>query len=538
MLCYEQMAIPLAVIPIFANVGTAILPAVVAQLTNVIAPLLRPRELVRMIRRRPLAALAGVVIVAVGVWGIMWLAEPPAAQARADQFRPALGIEWARVARDYLEAKRNAPATLPADAGATTTRRSESAVVFRHDFTRCGHDGGPAPVGLKPRWRFTSEPGTMFLSSPTVFGDKVFFASCVIDFTGNYGAVFCMDARRGGRPIWEFSQIDGVDCKPFFSSPAITADGKYLVIGQGLHADKDAHLICLNAETGKLHWKIKTPLHIEGSPAIWKDMVVAGAGAIEGENRKPLPGTDPGFVLAVRISDGRQLWKYAVNDPESSPAIGPDGTVYIGSGFQGNAVVALRGGTDEELRAAGADRLLWKAPMPYPITGAVTLAGDMVIVGGGNGDYVFADRNPAGVVAALDARTGVLKWRKSMPDAVLGAVAVANGRAVCPVRNGQVMMLNVADGSEIWSRAVNGSNPVLAACAYAGDYVYAVSRDGCLVVFSAADGTVLERHSINDASVPATQGLCVSSPTIAGGHLYVGSETGGLRCFAGGKTNP
>jgi len=536
MMLYEQVAIPLAVIPIFANVGTAILPAVIAQLTNVIVPLLRPRELLRIVRRRPLASLSVVVGVVAVVAAIMWLAEG-GPQARADQPQLTLGIDWARVAKEYIESRRNAPTTAPAMATGAATRRNDQPVVFRYDYTRCGHDGGPVPLALKSRWRFTSEPGTMFLSSPTVCGDRVYVASCVMDFTGPYGAVFCLDAQRG-RPIWEFSKLDGADCKPFFSSPAVTADGKYVVIGQGLHADKDAHLICLVAQTGKLHWKIKTPLHIEGSPAIWGDVVVAGAGAVEGENRKPLPGTDPGFVFAVRISDGKQLWKYAVNDPESSPAIGPDGTVYIGSGFQGNAVVALRNGTDEQLKAAGLERLVWKAPMPYPITGAVTLYGDAVIVGGGNGDYVFADRNPAGVVAALDARTGAVRWQKPMPDSVLGAIAVANGRAVCPVRNGHVTVLNVADGSVIWSAAVNGNNPVLAACALAGEYVYAVSRDGYMVVFNAADGTVVERHGINDPSAPATEGLCVSSPVVAGGHVYVGSENGGLRCFAGGKNIP
>ena len=51
------------------------------------------------------------------------------------------------------------------------------------------------------------------------------------------------------------------------------ADGKYLVIGQGLHDDVDCSLLCFRASDGKLHWSIETRLHIESSPAIFEDLV-------------------------------------------------------------------------------------------------------------------------------------------------------------------------------------------------------------------------------------------------------------------------
>ena len=100
--------------------------------------------------------------------------------------------------------------------------------------------------------------------------------------------------------------------------------------------------------------------------------------------------------------------------------------------------VALRTGSDEELKSKGWSRELWRTTVPYPATGAVTLAGDLVIVGGGNSDFVFADRNPAGIVVALDAKNGQKRWEKPMPDAVLGAVATKDGVLVCPVRDGTV----------------------------------------------------------------------------------------------------
>ena len=87
----------------------------------------------------------------------------------------------------------------------------------------------------------------------------------------------------------------------------------------------------------------------------------------------------------MRISDGKELWKYDVADPESSPAIANDGSVYIGSGFNGNAVVAFRSESDDELKAKNLPRLIWKTQAPYPITGPVTLVDDYVVVGGETG---------------------------------------------------------------------------------------------------------------------------------------------------------
>jgi outer membrane protein assembly factor BamB len=104
----------------------------------------------------------------------------------------------------------------------------------------------------------------------------------------------CLDGETG-KPLWQTTEVKGegpqtqnsvfgnpAPLRPFFSSPAVTQDGKYLVIGQGLHEDRDCSLLCFDASTGQLRWAVKTPLHIESSPAIAGDVAVVGAGAVEG----------------------------------------------------------------------------------------------------------------------------------------------------------------------------------------------------------------------------------------------------------------
>ena len=123
------------------------------------------------------------------------------------------------------------------------------------------------------------------------------------------------------------------------------------------------------------------------------------------------------------------------------------------------------------------------------------------MVGGGNADYAYSSPEPAGVVLALNRRTGHVRWEREMDDAVLAPIAVSQEpgphgrtRAFCPVRNGEVVALDVHDGQVVWRQRISGKAPVLAGCAVAFPVVYAVSNDGYLAVLRAGDGTLLEKH--------------------------------------------
>jgi outer membrane protein assembly factor BamB len=378
---------------------------------------------------------------------------------------------------------------------------------------------------LAPRWHFRPD-GAMVLAAAAVANGRVFGASAFVDVAGNFGALFCVDAETGA-PVWQVEAIGGRDLKAIYSSPVITADGRSLIVGEGLHEDKDCALICLEAATGALRWRVPTPLHIESSPAVLGDLVVAGVGAIEPAGHAPTTGE--GFVLGVRISDGKELWRFPLVDVESSPAIAADGTVYVGSGIGGNAVVALRSEPDAAL--GGEARLMWKASAPYPVTGPITIDGDTIYAGSGRGDMVRGSSEPAGAVLALDRQTGATRWQTEFPDAVLGGVVAGAGKVICPVRNGELVALDVRDGSVLWRQRISGSASLLASPCLVGDQIYAVSSDGVLAVLALHDGAVVEKHLLNASGDPGRSRLSLSSPVVADGRVFVGSETGGLRCF-------
>lgn len=537
----------LAVVPIVVNAGAAMLPAILAAIGSFVAILFKPRELASLCRAKPWVPVLVVAIAATltaGLW--VWPARGPfgtdvgrrrAVASAPGEFGTVVNIDWTKIALARIQAMEQKGAgqgAVPAEDTGTAPTSSAEAFTFRAGPERLGCLGedlcGPMEKAWHyyPRWVDASgveheDTDAMVMSSPAYRDGRVYGASCLLDPPYNYGAVFCLDAVTGEQ-IWSLDSMDGKDIKGFFSSPALTADGRYLLIGQGLHPDSDCHLLCIDTETGEIHWALLVTLHIESSPAIDGDIVYVGCGAIEDPSTRQ-PVSHPGFVLAVRISDGQELWRYDVPDPESSPVV-VDGVLYIGSGFNGRAVVALDVETDQ------ADRLLWRTDTRYPITGAITLARDTVIAGGGNGDFVYRDPNPAGIVLALNKGSGEVRWSADVPDAVLGAVA-ATPSLVCPVASGEVMALDPATGEPQWATSISGSAPVLAACAVAGQSVYAVSQDGYLARLDLASGEVLEKQYINSTERPGAQGLSVSSPLVAHGRLYVGSETGGLRCYRG-----
>lgn len=524
----------LAVVPIIFNAGAALLPTIMAALTNLFSILFSPRALGQLLRRRwKLASAVTASLVLVSSVGIPLLRAAPSSRAAARAGGlPSGEIDWVKVAENLI-----AQESLHAVGEAPARERTASALTVPvNPPARGPQEAAPAPADegmaptarLKPLWSFQPEDG-LFLGTPAIVGKRIYVAANQTDLGGYTGLLASLDFDTG-KPIWQVTEIGKDALPPFFSSPAVTADGKYLVIGQGLHQDRNASLLCFEAATGKLHWAVKTPLHIESSPAILGDMAVVGAGAIEGSDGKPMG--DPGYVFAVRISDGQPLWKQAVNDPESSPAIDDGGIVYIGSGFNGKAVVALRSATDQELQAQKLDRVLWRTALDYPITAPVTLSGDLVIAAGGNGDMVHSNSSPQGLVVALNRASGQIAWQVKFDDSVLGRIVVHDGVLLAPLRTGEVAALAAADGRVLWRSRVSGTAPVLAGGAFANGVAYVVSSDGYLAAFAAATGKMLDKIYLNDQRKPGS-GLSLSSPQVVGGRIVVGSETGGLRAVLG-----
>lgn len=504
----------LGVVPIFVNAGAALLPAIIAGLTSFLAILANPRALAKLLRRRPLTSLSLLAAALLLSFTIPML-------LAATHPKDIHKTDWAAVARDLL--------------------RQQAATQHSNSL-------------LTPLWHHDLD-GSLPLATPRIIGHRLIVPTTTLDIVSKTGTLYALDLATG-KTLWKTDRLDETtDLKPFFSSPAPTPDGTKFIVGQGLHDDTDCPLLCVDVATGKILWSVPTPLHIESSPVVLHrpagDLAIVGVGAIEGSDRKPT-GTPPwhiGYVLCVDIATGAELWRHRLADPESSPALYHN-SVIIGSGFNGNAIVRLRtdptpptpsspatGPAPDFLATqpapSPASRELQRRDLPYPGVGNVTIAGNLALIGAGNGDYVFSDPQPAGLVVCFDAATMNQRWSTPLPDSVLGPISVFDQTVLAGCRNGEVFALSLPDGKILWRGKVSAAaipTPVLAGVATDGRLVFALAADGTLAIFDRITGQLLQRLLLADEAKPS-RGYTTATPVVYAGQLFICTETTGLNCY-------
>jgi outer membrane protein assembly factor BamB len=217
-------------------------------------------------------------------------------------------------------------------------------------------------------------------------------------------------------------------------------------------------------------------------------------------------GTGASELLAL-TPNGALKWRYAVGDwIESSPAIGPDGAIYIGS-------------ADNTLYAINPDGTLrWKYLTGGDIASAPTLAADGTVYAGSRDGILYA-LNP----------DGTLKWGFTTNALIDSSASLARDGTICfGSSDGHVYALR-PDGTEKWRYPAPGAPALLAV--YSSP---AVRDDGSVVIGTSnnkviclnADGTLRWETAVGD--------WVDSSPLVtADGTIYVGCQDKVLYCLNG-----
>jgi eukaryotic-like serine/threonine-protein kinase len=296
------------------------------------------------------------------------------------------------------------------------------------------------------------------IGTPWVADDRVYLGAIRDTGLQPTGAVVCLD-RASLKPLWTFD--DDGKMLHMFSSPVL-ANGR-LYIGEGMHANFDCHLYCLDAETGRKLWAHAAKSHIESTPVVVGDHVVFGAG-------------DDG-VVCIDASNGIGVWKLDRPAHVDTTPIVSDSAVFVGSGVSRRitaepAVYAIEAGTGQ---------VRWRTAMDLPVWATPTLSDSVLFVGLGNGRLLESPRppeTPAGALVALDASDGHERWRFRDCDAVFGQPAVNDRFVFVGSRDGKYYAIDRRTGSAAWK--VDCGSPVVAGPIWAGDTLVVAPSGGFL----------------------------------------------------------
>jgi outer membrane protein assembly factor BamB/subtilisin family serine protease len=326
----------------------------------------------------------------------------------------------------------------------------------------------------------------------------------------------------GGTLLWQAS------VGPTDSSPALGPDGTIYLFGA------DQSLYALSPD-GQEQWAFRA-----GGAILSASVAVA-------KDRTIYFGADDGNLYAL-APDGKEKWRFAADLPlRSSPAIGPDGTIYIGSGsepsesakvyavgpngmlkgrpfdVEGGVVsspalsknVLYVGSLDRRVYAVNLDGFYrqWRFRTGDVITSSPAIGADDTIYIGSEDGYLYAL-----------APDGKEKWRFQTNDKIVSSPAIGpDGTIYVGSLDGRLYAV-APDGKERWHFQTEG--PIYSSPAVAADgVVYVGSDDGNLYAIN-PDGTQRWRFKAN--------GEIRSSPVIGpDGRVYIASRDGMLYAIRG-----
>src|SRR6185369_6300843 len=318
------------------------------------------------------------------------------------------------------------------------------------------------------------------------------------------------------KPLWTYEAGDSIE-----SSAAIV--GGTVFVGS-----QKGELVALSLENGSVYWKFATGSPIgESSPAY-------GAGVV-------YIGDLGGWLNAINASDGKKVWAFKTNgEIKSSPVVLGD-RLLIGSYDENLYCLSTRNGS-----------VLWKFKTNGPVHSTPSIANGMAFIAGcdevfrairiSDGKEVFNVSSGSYTGASPALRDGAafygtfdnevlsvnldqkqIVWRYENPQRKFpyySSAAVTTSRVVVGGRDKLVHGISLA-GKGVWTFATRAR--VESSPAIAGGRVFVGSNDGRFYVLNLNTGAKLWEF---DAGAPLS-----ASPAIANARIVIGSQDGRLFCF-------
>jgi outer membrane protein assembly factor BamB len=429
---------------------------------------------------------------------------------------------------------------------------AEPWTTFRGDARRTGNpDNGPGPAAPKVLWVYRS--AEQYVASPVPFGPHLFVGG-LGGF--NVPALRALAVDPGAKERVAWSKSLPLLRRPLVSSPAVT-DG-VLVLGDGLHDADGGSLRCLRASDGRPLWQMDVSghlLHLEGSPTVADGRVYIGGGNggvyCVALNRATLDGKEMDLPAIQKLLDAKwaELEKQYEEDKKTKPdfAMMPsddklprptpvllwqqgkdrwhvdapvavaDGLVLAGSSFLDKEKAGDRALFALDAKT-GAQK--WRAPLKLNPWGGAAVAGKTVVVTGSSvGYYLNELKGAKGDVVALNLADGSEKWRKEMPGGAVACAALTADAAIVTATDGKVRAFRLEDGEQLWR--YDAKSPFFAPAALAGGVAYVADLKGVVHALDLKDGAVKWKLDLGADAAVKTPGGVYAGPVVQGGRLFV-----------------
>ena len=211
------------------------------------------------------------------------------------------------------------------------------------------------------------------------------------------------------------------------SSPALYHDT--LIVNRD--NEDNSCIIALDKNTGKTLWKKPREEHTS-----WSTPLI-----IERDGKAQAVVTATGKIRSYDVASGDVLWECGGLTRNVIPCpVADAGTVYCMSGYQGNALLAIRLGRTGDL--TGSDAIAWTHNKSTPYVPSPLLYNGKL--------YFFAVNN--GVLTCLDTKAGDPLFDAQKLEDLAGVYASplgAAGRVYLPGRNGVTVVLKQSDKLEV-----------------------------------------------------------------------------------------
>lgn len=369
---------------------------------------------------------------------------------------------------------------------------------YQGDVRNTGQSRFVGPHTANIKWISTVGPGSSIPTSPVIGPNGTIYAGFSGRSKDTHESIFALDPSDGSVKWRRDLARDHIK-----STPAVGSDGTVYMGSQ------DTNVYALSPADGSVKWASRTG-HWASTPTIGADGTV-------------FVGSWDESLYALDPRDGTVKWKQATDiGIASCPAISPDGTIYVGGiGFGVLAVNSTDGSVKWRYPAGGFSESDLKSGRQLTVVSSPAVGSNGTI-------YVGATEGKLrdGRILSLTPN-GTVKWSAKFDGTPYRCPAIsAKGTVYAVISRGDscaVYALRASDGNVKW-KFPTGSSAGSSVTIGADGIVYFGCTDKRVYALKPSDGTVLWKYTTGDG--------VVGSPAIGtDGTVYIGSGDGKVYAF-------